>query len=361
MPEEALITIATRHQSHYERLKSAEVNKYDKFLQEMDRDLRMQLSGANITDFTRARLEQQLKQVRKAMSGTMADYRKVWSDSISDAALYEAGFEHRSLGKVVEGVNFSMPSDTQISAAVLNTPLGDIGGASGGSLLSTFFDDMAESQIRKIEGAIRLGYAQGETTQKIMQRIRGTRAAGFSDGLWATTKRDIESVTRTALQHAAAQARDAVWKANRKVIKGEKVSATLDSKTSSQCRSLDGQIFPLDEGPRPPFHIRCRSSMVAVLVDKYAELSRGRTRSMRDPETGKVESISADTTYYGWLKSQPASVQNSIIGPTRGKLLRNGGLSAQRFSELQLGRNFEPLTLDEMRKLEPIAFEKAGL
>ena len=58
---------------------------------------------------------------------------------------------------------------------------------------------------------------------------------------------------------------------------------------------------------------------------------------------------------------QPAKVQDSIVGSTRGKLLRDGGLSAGRFAELQLGKRFEPLTLDEMRQLEPIAFHKAGL
>jgi hypothetical protein len=54
-------------------------------------------------------------------------------------------------------------------------------------------------------------------------------------------------------------------------------------------------------------------------------------------------------------------VQDSIIGPTRGKLLRKGGLSSQRFAELQLSKNYKPLTLDEMKKLEPVAFEKAGI
>jgi hypothetical protein len=50
-----------------------------------------------------------------------------------------------------------------------------------------------------------------------------------------------------------------------------------------------------------------------------------------------------------------------VIGPTRGKLLRDGGLSARRFAELQLGKTFEPLNLKEMRKLDPLAFRRAGL
>jgi hypothetical protein len=135
---------------------------------------------------------------------------------------------------------------------------------------------------------------------------------------------------------------------------------------------MSDRVFPIDEGPRPPLHINCRSTTVAVLDDRYKFLDEGATQSARDPITGKVESVPAGQSYYGWLKTQPAAVQDSIIGPTRGKLLRDGGLSAQRFSELSLGKNFQPLTLYGrdlpgggremgMIDLEPTAFIKAGL
>ena len=127
------------------------------------------------------------------------------------------------------------------------------------------------------------------------------------------------------------------------------------------CQSLDGQEFPIDEGPRPPYHQNCRTTTSAVLVDEFSFLSQGRTRSARDPQTGEVGRVSANQTYYGWLKTQPASVQDSIIGPNRGQLLRGGGISSERFAELQLGKNFEPLTLAQMRELDPVAFENAGI
>jgi len=99
---------------------------------------------------------------------------------------------------------------------------------------------------------------------------------------------------------------------------------------------------------------------VAELKKKYQGFSRGRTRSERDPVTGIVSS-GQHQSYFGWLRGQPAAVQDSIIGPTRGKLLRNGGLTSKRFAALQIDKNFKPLTLDEMKKLNPVAFTKAGL
>ncbi|MNR66542.1 hypothetical protein D3C85_1900820 [compost metagenome] len=69
----------------------------------------------------------------------------------------------------------------------------------------------------------------------------------------------------------------------------------------------------------------------------------------------------ADLSYYNWLKQQPASFQDRAIGPVRAKLFREGGLSIERFAELQLDRNFSPLTLAQMKAIEPLAFERAGL
>ena len=361
MAEEALITIATRHQSHYERLKSAEVKKFDAFLKQMDKDLRLQLSGLDIQSLTRAKIESQIRQINKLLSGSYDKYKKVWVNSINDASVYEAGFEHRSLSMVVDGVNFRLPSDSQITAAVFNTPLGDIGGASGGSLLESFFASLKAAEIKRIEGAIRLGYVEGQTTADIIRKIRGTRAASFNDGLLAISKRNTEAIVRTSLQHAAMQARNEVWKRNSRVVDKVKWSSTLDSRTSTTCRSLDGKEFPIDRGPRPPAHVNCRSSTVAVLNDEYAELSKGRTRAMRDPKTGKIGRVDADLSYYDWLKQQDRDFIESVIGPSRTDLLLDGKISSERFAELNLGKYFEPLTLDEMRKLEPIAFDNAGL
>ena len=84
-------------------------------------------------------------------------------------------------------------------------------------------------------------------------------------------------------------------------------------------------------------------------------LDRGATRSAED---GPVD---AKTTYYEWLKTQDAEFQNDALGPVRAKLLRDGGLTADKFAALQLGSNFQPLTLDEMERKAPEAFKRANL
>lgn len=295
---DALIEIATRHQSHYERLKSSEVKKYDEFLIELDRKLRESLTRSDITEFTRSRLERKLEGVRTLISGTYEDYKEVWRNGIIDASNYEAGFEKRSLDIVVDNVEFALPSDSQISAAVFNSPMADIGGPAGGSLLEPYFDDdVTAKAIRRIEGAVRSGYARGDTTAKIVRDIRGTASAGYSDGVLAMAKKDVETVVRTSLQHASSQARDEVWRKNGDVIKKVRIVATIDSKTSTPCRSLDGQEYDIGKGPRPPFHPNCRTTTTAVLDDRYSFISEGRTRAARDPEDGSIDRISVHPFY----------------------------------------------------------------
>lgn len=354
-----LIDIATRHQLHYERLKSHEVKAFDEFLIRMDEDLRKQLSKADITSFTRARLEKQLALVQEIIRGVYSDYKTVWRDGLMEAALYEAEFEKKALDRVVINKEFVLPTEAAISAAVFSRPLA-VEGINNGALLDRFFEQLPDNTVKRVEGAIRLGFAQGQTNQQVIQRIRGTAKARYTDGLMALSKRDAELITRTALQHVASQARFSTWDNNRDIIKGLRVVATLDNRTTTICRSLDGKVFPIDKAPMPPYHISCRTTLSATLDSRFNMLDEGATRAARD-EDGEVVSVDANETYYSWLMKQSKSFQDSVIGTTRGKLLREGGLSAERFAELQLGKNFEPLTLKEIKAIEPLAFERAGL
>lgn len=360
MPNDALITISSRHAAHFERLKSGESKKFDKFLKQIDKDIRAQLSKLDLTAISRKKLEQQITAIDKLLNGTFADYQKVWDASIKEVAAYEAGFEIRSLEQVVNGVSFTLPSDAQISAAVFATPLAGIKGPYGGSLLKPFYKNYSATEIRRIEGAIRSGYYNGKTTSQILKDIRGTKAAGFKDGIIYNTSKEVRKMTHTALQHAAVTAREQVWQDNSDVVKKWRFTATLDSSTSPICRPLDGTVWDIGKGPRLPLHPGERSTMTAVLDDEFAFLSEGGTRSARTPE-GDVVSVSSKQTYYSWLKNQPKGYQESVLGRDRTKLFREGGLSAERFAELGLNKNFEPTTLKEMYEMEPLAFEKAGV
>tara|TARA_R110000787_G_scaffold84803_1_gene181514 strand:+ start:1433 stop:2518 length:1086 start_codon:yes stop_codon:yes gene_type:complete len=356
-PEE-LINIATRHQVYLERLKTGEANKVGDFLKKIDQSVTARLANRDLTDFSRDRLNQLLISVRSDMSILAQEFTDTVALQSIDLADYESGFEIRALGQVA-AADFVVPTAAALEFAVFNNPLTMVG-ADNGKLLKPFIKDMTQRTLDRVGGAISAGYYEGQTTNQILQSVRGTRAAKFTDGILYQMNNAAKTITRTALQHSAVQSREQVWQNNSDIVKGVRWVSTLDSRTSPQCRSLDGQQFPIDKGPRPPIHPNCRSTIVAVLDDRFAFLREDATRSARGP-SGKVSSVPADQTYYGWLKKQPDAFQNSAIGKSRGLLLRDGGLTSEKFTSLQLGKNFQPMNLAEMKLLEPIAFEKAGL
>jgi hypothetical protein len=67
--------------------------------------------------------------------------------------------------------------------------------------------------------------------------------------------------------------------------------------------------------------------------------------------------VTADQTFAAWIKKQSANRQNQVLGETRAKLMRDGGLTLDRFYN-DKGRY---LTLDELRKKDAAAFREAGL
>ena len=360
-----LIEITSRHQVYIEGHKTHISNKFGTFLQEMARSLDKRLLNKDLTKFSRDRLETLLKNVNNDLKDIYKEHYKVWREQIIDFADYEAGFEVKSLSQVVDNYDFKLPSRTQLRSAVFSSPLSGIKGPDKGKLLSSFYNGWTSKTIELVEGTIRAGYYQGLTTPQIVRQIKGTSAQNFRDGQLARGNKDIEMLTRTAIQHAAGEAREETWKNNSDIVKGIKIVVTLDDRTTAQCQSMDGLEFSVGEGPRPPFHIGCRSTVVANLDERFSMLESGATRRARDPDNPrKVDFVPAKENYFEWLKQQTPEYQDSVIGPNRGKLLRDGGISAKRFGELSLNKTtYKPLTLSEMKKNDvwAIAFEKANL
>lgn len=356
---QAILEATIRHAVFLEQLKSGEVKKFAPFLKEIDRSLRERLTKSDLTDFTTAKLERLLQEVDSLLLGIFDRYSTQLNLDLVDIANYEAQFEATSLTKAAPaGVSFdaALPGAAAIRSAILTNPL-SVRGTDGGKLLDAFIDGFTGTERQRLTGAIRQGFFEGQTNFQIIKNIRGTKALGYNDGILAITDRNAGSIVRTAVQHVATQARMETLKENSDVVQSVEWVSTLDSKTTAQCRTLDGRRFKLAEGPRPPIHINCRSTVVAI-TRFSALLSKDGTRaSVGDSGPQQVR---ADFSYYDWLTQQPAAFQDKAIGPVRAKLLRDGGLSVERFSELQLDRNFAQLTLEQMKKLEPLAFERAS-
>jgi len=351
----AITSLATRQQVMLERLKAGEVKKLATFLKQAADVIRRRLSQGELTDMERGRAELQLQTIRTELTAIYGKAGQTMTDGMKDYADFAGGYETRALDAVlIQGVDVVTPAANQIYAAAIARPM-----TSGktATLLEPFISEWSSRSVTAIENSVRQGFFEGRTNQQIVKDIIGTKANGYQDGIIDVTRRSAETVVRTSIQHVAQVARNEVYAANADIVARYEWVSTLDARTTPQCQSLDSREFEIGKGPLPPLHPNCRSSTVPVINNKYIRdtLRQGATRVSADGP------VPAHMSYYEWLKTQPVDFQNEAIGPVRAQLLRDGGLSAQRFQELQLGRNFEPLTLDEMKKLEPVAFNRAGL
>ena len=357
---QAILDATIRHAVFLEKLKAGEAGKFAPFLKEIDRSIRDRLTQSDLTEYNVKRLEALLGEVDSLLLGIFDRYSEKLNLDLIDIANYEAEFEATSLARSAPAgvsLDLAVPTATAIRAAVLTNPL-SVRGIGGGKLLKSFIDGWAQAECDRVTGTIRQGFFEGQTNFQIIRNIRGTKAAGYKDGILAVTNRNASTIVHTAIQHVSSQARMEVAKENTDVVTEIEMVATLDSKTSQTCRSMDKRRFPVDSGPRPPFHPNCRTTF--VLITKLSVVfAKDATRASVGDDG--PQQVSASLDYYQWLQLQPAAFQDVAIGPVRAKLFREGGLSVQRFAELQLDRNFEPLTLAQMKGLEPLAFQRAGI
>lgn len=354
-----LLDQALRLQVLLERLKAGEDKRIDEFLREVDRMLRDRLTRADLAPGQRARAEALLREVREALEALHAANRAAFLQRLQEMASTIADTQATWLRVVLIGAEVAVPSVQALQAAATAAPL-SVRGPGGGVLLEAFVRKWGEADVERIEGVIRRGYFEGRTTDEIVRDLRGTKAANYADGALAVSRRHARTVAHTSLQHMAHVARAETFRANADLITGYRWVSTLDSKTSDVCKSLDGRVFELEQGPMPPAHPNCRSTTVPVTktfremgidVDEFGGGERASTN-------GPVD---AGLTYFEWLKRQPAEFQDEALGPVRAALFRKGGLSAEEFARLQLGRNFQPLTLEEMRRKAPLVFARAGV
>lgn len=345
-PDRPRLADATlRHAVHVEGFKAHEAETFAPFLREIDRTIRERLTRDDLTAFTRERLEALLVEVDAMLAGVLERFTGQLLLDLREFAPVEAQATAAILSQA--GVSVSLPAAEMVIAAAFTDPLA----AGKGKLLEGFVRDWTQSERQAVTGAIRLGMVQGKTTAEIVRDIRGTKARKFADGLLAVTARNAETVVLTATAHVAASARASVYGANADILGGEQWDATLDHRTCPSCGALDRQVFDIGKGPQTPLHPRCRCVRIPVLSDEFAWLTEGEKRSS---EHGAVEAES----YYQWLKRQPPDYQDKALGPARAKLLREGGLSAEKFAALQLDRRWQPMTLDAMRKAEPELFAR---
>jgi len=277
-----------------------------------------------------------------------------WSDEVLQESLelaaYEAGFQERLLIGVAT-VDFAAPAAVQLAQAVtFNPTIDDVNSGQSISIKQALdqFDSKKSAQMMQV---IRDGIVGQKTNSQISKDLLDL-APGLGN--------QADALIRTSAISAANEAKTEFYRTNAEFLQGERFLATLDSRTTLICSGFDGKVYPVGSGPIPPLHWNCRSLRTPVLRE---DLQIPGFEGER-PEVGAdgPGTTSSRTTFNSFLKKQPASFQKEYFskfpdGDERYKLFSQGSLSIGKFTDARGAT----LTLDELRALEPLAFERAGL
>lgn len=314
------------------RYSTAVVRKVLALLNRVDADLVARIARADNEGHDREQLERLLSELRAIQAGGWTVVRARMGEDIEGLAGVEAEWNGRLL-RLTEGVGIAggvgVPSTEQVVAAANARPF-------QGRFLRDWLTDAEAGAARRVREAVRQGFVEGQGASEIARRIRGTRALQYRDGLLEISRRGAETMVRTALTHTAAVAAQLTHEANADLLSGVEWVSTLDARTSVICGSLDGRVFPLASGPRPPAHPNCRSTMIPVL--------RGLEPAGRE-------------SYAAWFARQDAETQDGILGRTKARLFREGGLVLERFTD----RFGAALTLEQLRTRNASVFTRLGL
>lgn len=325
-------------------------------------DLAERLDAMSGASFSMERLQSMLFSIRVLTSTAVDSISRVLVGDLKALTDYEAAYQSKILDIFTPfKVHIAAVDTAQVYAAAMAQPF-------QGTLLKPALEDVGVRRLGKIQQTVAQGFVEGRTNAQVITQLRGTRAAGYADGLMQQSRRDVAAIVQTAAAHTAAFARDAVMTANSDLIKAIRWSATPDNRTTEICRLRDGLLYDPDThegidhaipwlGGPGNAHWNCRSAAIPVMKSNeelgfdVPELDIKGTRASMDGQ------VPRETTYMDWITKQSAARQDDILGPTRGALLRSGGLNPRDMYDAK--GNW--LTLEELRAKDEAAFTRAGM
>ena len=265
-------------------------------------------------------IQTQVQRMRAARNeGFVMAFNRL-SASLGQAQAYEAQFYTATLR--------AMGQTVQPSTIVFGTVnvMGDT--------LDQWQERLLNNDMQRLKMGLNLGVRLGENEAALRARLLGQSALGGIGGAVEATRRELDTLVRTATDVFADLARVQIDTSNG--LQGREVYvAILDSRTTTLCAGYHGKTFEAGRGPRPPLHWYCRSTRVPLVGDRTPSLP----------------------SYREWLNRLSARDQDEVLGPRQGASFRAGTLAVEGFREPA----WRGLDLKRLAERERHVFEAAGM
>lgn len=221
-----------------------------------------------------------------------------------------------------------------------------------------WWDMQAKGLQKKYREVVELGIAENEPMYKIIQKIRGSRVAKYSDGIMKISYIQAKILARSSIIQVSNATRMKIYQENSDILSGIKWISTLDSRTTFICAMLDGAVWDLNfkpvghdsDYPGETAHFGCRSTQIPVLLP-YADMPKSKQKIIDSMGTRSSYKgyVPKDLSYEKFLAGESAEFQNKVLGKTRAEWFREGKLD---ISDM-LSKDFEKITIEELYQKFP--------
>lgn len=384
-----------RHHIGVQRVSAGNVERILQMLDRSTREINAKIRARGLPQsVTTKRYKQLVADIRALRKEIFKELLKANAADLKALAKAEQLFAKAMLEKSVPvRLDFATADIARLNSLVTENPF--TAGTNAARPLGQWWSNLATVDATRITDALQLGIVQNEAIDQIVRRV--TTATNM-------TRNNAEAVVRTAVNHASNSARNEFFKQNKDVVSALMWSAMLDGRTTIDCASRDGSYAPVDGEnwenvpephladpmERPPIHVQCRSYMVGMIsangiADMMGErpyVRDARTRRWREKDfrveakekvgakkwsqltpqqrnanirtqrqswaAKNIGTVPVRTNYDQWLRAQPASFQNDVLGVGKAQAFRKG-LPLDKFMDRRGGA----LTLDELAKKFP--------
>ena len=340
-------------QSDLIRFEESTKKKVFKILEDMKKDISNQLLESNlntglITDFKKTRLTSYLKQINFLIDKNYKKIDQLTFDELFEEAKFTNKWTKKSIDGILQGNITNVIKIDRLKQIVENKTI-------NGKTNGEWWFKQADNFKNSFNDQITMGLARNETIYELRRRIFGGTSQGeIIQGIFDGTKRQAEALVRTSVIEINNTILNNIYKENSDIIKGVEWTATLDSRTTVICISLDGLQWDLNyepinhdiKFPGPTAHWNCRSTQIPVMKT-YKEITNKDIKENIDRTRTSLDGIVEKKDYEEWLRGKPKEFQNEKLGVKKAELWRSGEIKNIRQLINQNGRE---LTIQELEK-----------
>ena len=295
------------------------------------------LQGMNATNSTPARLRALSRLVLGEANDVYSQILKKLNGDMEDFGTAEAAYHATTLRNVIPDAVLKL-LDKRIETVTWQQVLSTVSSRAmmGATINEWFGKKLPEQLTASLVNGVQQGIIQGVSTMDIVAQVRKGAA-------WGNHERNLATVTHTAINFVAADARELTRKANSDLIKERNWLSTLDNKTSVICITRDGKRYTASTPVKPighdiPYgagpgkiHMRCRSTETWV-VKSFRELGIPVDDLPEGTRASMNGEVPAGMNYLQWLQEKASPrVQEEVLGVTRADMLRAGKFRAEYF------------------------------